>query len=176
MKLIAYLACSADGFIARKNGDIDWLENLKDPTEPHFTFYDLMDKIDCILMGANTFKKLQTFNEWHYTKPVYIYSSSIKELDKIYKGKAELITGSPAEVLEKLKSKGKSTIYVDGGKTIQSFLKVGLMDEMYIFLISKIIGDGISLFGSLGKDISLKIEEVRKVGEEMIMCHYLVQK
>ncbi|MBX7046987.1 MAG: dihydrofolate reductase family protein [Ignavibacteria bacterium] len=176
MKLIAYLACSADGFIARENGDIDWLENLKDPPEPHFTFFNLMDTIDCVLMGTNTFIKLQTFNEWHYTKPVFVYSSSIKELEKIYDGKAELITGTPADVLEKLKAKGKNTVYVDGGKTIQSFLKEGLLDEMYIFLISKIIGGGIPLFGSIGKDINLKIEEVKRVGEEMIMCHYTLEK
>jgi len=176
MKLIAYLAVSADGFIARENGDIDWLDNIKDPTEPHFTFPDLMNEIDCILMGANTFKKLQTFNEWHYTKTVYVYSSSIKELDKIYEGKAKLISGSPREVLEKLKAKGKETVYVDGGKTIQSFLKEGLLDEMYIFLISKIIGGGIPLFGSLGKDINLKIVETKQVSDEMVMCHYLVEK
>jgi dihydrofolate reductase len=176
MKLIAYLAVSADGFIARENGDVDWLDNLKEPTEPHLTFFDLMEKIDCILMGTNTFKKLQTFNEWHYTKPVYVYSSTIKELDKIYEGKAELISGSPREVLDKLKAKGKETVYVDGGKTIQSFLKEGLLDEMYIFLISKIIGGGIPLFGSIGKEFNLKIVEAKQVGEEMIMCRYLVEK
>lgn len=178
MKLIAYLACSADGFIARINGDVDWLDNLKEPTEPHFTFIDLMNTIDCILMGANTFIKVQSFNEWHYQpgKTVFVYSSSIKELDKIYEGKAELITGSPHEVLEKLKMAGKETVYIDGGKTIHSFLKEGLLDEMYIFLISKIIGGGIPLFGSIGKDINLKIENVKRVGEEMIMCHYKVGK
>lgn len=178
MKLIAYLACSADGFIARKNGDVDWLDNLKEPTEPHFTFNDLMNTIDCILMGANTFIKLQSFNVWPYPagKTVYVYSSSIKELDKIYEGKAELITGSPREVLEKLKKEGKKNVYVDGGKTIQSFLIEGLVDEMYIFLISKIIGGGISLFGSIEREINLKIENVKRVGEEMMMCHYKVQR
>ena len=82
-------------------------------------------------MGRNTFETVMSFDcDWPYTKPVFVLSHSLNTLPEKSVGKAELIQGSPQEVIEQLNKQGMTDIYIDGGKIVQSFLQDDLVDEM----------------------------------------------
>lgn len=121
MKTIVYIAQSLDGFIAKKDGDITWLEEFPNPDGSDFGFSDFMKKIDALLMGRNTYEKVLTFEFWPYEKPVYVISNTIKVVPENLEGKVFIVRGEILEILESLENKGLKSIYVDGGKLIQSF-------------------------------------------------------
>ncbi len=104
-------------------------------------------QFDALIMGRNTFETVCEFDmEWPYQKPVYVLSNSMSELPQEYKDKAELVTGNLIDILKEIHSKGYYNLYVDGGSTIQSFLKEDLIDEMTITIIPYLLGGGIPLF------------------------------
>ncbi|MGE5440635.1 MAG: dihydrofolate reductase family protein [Bacteroidota bacterium] len=159
MSAYVFIAQSLDGFIAKKDGDIDWLIEIPNPEGSDWGFGEFMNMIDAVIMGRNTFEKVLSFDEWMYTKPLFVLSGSLKEIPKKLSGKAEIINGSPKEVIRKLNSMGYRNFYVDGGMTIQSFLKEDLIDELIISTIPVILGSGIPLFGTIERE--LKFEYVK---------------
>ena len=74
MSNIVYIAQSLDGYIADKDGGIDWLSDIPNPEDNDFGFADFINKIDAIVMGRNTFQKVVTFGTWPYTRPVFVIS------------------------------------------------------------------------------------------------------
>lgn len=157
-KCSVYIAASLDGFIARPDGDIDWLDDPGYILEGEdFGYYAFMDSIDALIMGRNTFEKVLTFGEWHYTKPVFVLTSKELEVPDHLIDKVYFLKGEPQEVLKELNKKGHYSFYIDGGKIIQSFLKSGLISEMIITQIPILLGDGIPLFDTLQKEIKLKL-------------------
>ena len=115
-----------------------------------------MNRIDVIVIGRGTFEKVLTFSSWPYEKKVFVLSNSLKQLPDILKDKAILLAMQPEELLRYLSSMGFSTIYVDGGKVIQDFLKKDLIDEMIIAKAPILIGSGIPLFSYLDTDLQFK--------------------
>ena len=154
-----YIATSLDGYIATKNGGIDWLMEVPNPDDSDFGFSEFMECVDALLMGRNTFEKVLTFDSWMYDKKVFVLSNSLKEIPEHLTEKAEIVRGSIQNILEKLGKRGYHNLYVDGGKLIQSFLKEDLIDEMIITKIPILLGDGIPLFGHLSSPI--KFEHVK---------------
>ena len=141
-----YIATSLDGFIARKDGSLDWLMNYPNPDKSDFGFYSFMERIDGIIMGRKTFEVVLGFGEWPYTKPVFVLSSSLKEIPAHLSNQATLCQGDLKTLLVQLTAQGISNLYIDGGKTIQSFMNLDLIDELIISRIPLILGSGISLF------------------------------
>ena len=174
--LLAYLACSLDGFIAGEAGELDWLDRLAAPKITYYDFAALMNDIDCVLMGANSFRKVLTFDQWPYSKKVFVYTSTMPALAPEMDGRAEIISGNPIEVKEKLAGRGYGNIYIDGGMTIRSFLAAGLLDEIYICHVSIVLGGGISLFGGVGMEIPLEVVEAKRLTGQMTLCRYRVIK
>jgi len=156
MANIVYIATSLDNFIARKDGSIDWLMEIPNPDNSDYGFLSFMNRIDCIIMGRSTFETVAAFREWPYTKPVFVLSSSLKEVPVELKDVAEIIQGNLRELLASLKTRGMKDLYIDGGKTIQSFLKLDLIDELIITRIPIILGSGIPLFGDM--DVEIKFD------------------
>ncbi len=152
MKTIVYIGTSLDGFIARKDGDIDWLTRFANE-EAINAYKELMSRVDAIVIGRSTFDKVLTFPSWPYEKNVFALSSSIKQVPEKVKDKVTILSMKPTELLSYLTEKGFSSIYVDGGKVIQDFLKENLIDELIISKVPIIIGTGIPLFGYLDTDI-----------------------
>ena len=153
MKTYVYIAESLDGFIAKEDGDIKWLDEFPNPEGSDFGFSDFMNGIDALLMGRKTFEVVQSFGFWPYNKPVYVLSNTLHSLQTEYNEKAYLIKGTPKEMLSVLESKGYENIYLDGGKLIQSFLKEDLVDRLTITTMPIILGDGTPLFDSIGKEL-----------------------
>lgn len=157
MKNKVFIATSLDGNIADQNGNIDWLHSVPNPNQDDMGYSQFFSSIDALIMGRTTFETVCGFDiDWPYDKPVFVLSNRLTELPEDYKGKAELVSGSLNEVLAKIHKKGYKNLYIDGGKTIQSFLKEDLIDEMIITVIPYLLGGGISLFAALQEPLTFK--------------------
>src|SRR5271169_1204416 len=148
MKASVFVGTSVDGFIARANGDLDWL-----PLGGNPSFDAFMATVDAVVMGRKTFEKVLTFDTWPYgEKPVFTLSTH--QLPQAPLGAVvERMSGAPAEIVSQLGARGMGHLYIDGGITIQRFLQAGLIQRLVITRIPVIIGDGIPLFGALQRDI-----------------------
>lgn len=108
----------------------------------------LMISVDALIMGRTTFETVLGFGiDWPYSKPVYVLSTTLNSIPKDLEGKVEIVNGTLQKVLDTVHSKGLYELYIDGGRTIQSFLKEDLIDEMILITIPKLLGGGVSLFG-----------------------------
>lgn len=155
VKVSVYIAVSLDGFIARKNGDIDWLTGGESGED--YGYADFMSTVDHVVMGRNTFEKVLSFGGWHYEKKVIVLTSRDLTLAPELSDKAEALHLSPRELIHELERRGVRHIYLDGGVTVQRFLRAGLVDEMTITTIPILIGEGLPLFGALEKDVRLEL-------------------
>jgi dihydrofolate reductase len=155
MSNIVFIATSLDGYIAGKNNEVDWLQSIPNPDLLDMGFGEHMQRIDALVMGRNTLEMvLRADCDWPYVKPVFVLSHTLKSVPAGYEDKVTLVKGDVQEITEDLNAKGYLNLYIDGGITIQNFLKKDLVDEMIITTIPVLLGGGISLFGSL--DISLE--------------------
>ena len=148
-----YIGTSLDGFIARTDGDIDWLVKFADEDAVE-AYNEFMAAIDVLVIGRGTFEKVLEFDAWPYDKPVFVLSRTLKTVPDELKEKASVVELEPANLLKHLSDQGFKAAYIDGGKVIQSFLSEGLIDSLIIAKVPVLIGSGIPLFGSLDADIA----------------------
>lgn len=168
-----YIAVSLDGYIADKNGGIDWLSMIPMTEELQSEFINFMDTIDGLVMGRNTFETVKGFGgEWPYNKKVFVVSNSMTSVPNGYEDKVELIKGLPSEIVKSLNNKGYKNLYIDGGKTIQNFLKEDLIDEMIISTIPIVLGGGKPLFGELSNFIKFKLISSKVISNLITQSHY----
>ena len=153
MKTTVYIGTSLDGFIARKDGDIDWLTKFASK-EVFDSYNEFITRIDAFVIGRNTFEKVLDFPAWPYPKSVFVLSTSIKQVPIKARGKVTLLAMKPGELLDHLQQEGFSRVYIDGGKVIQDFLQADLIDELIISKVPVLIGTGIPLFGDLTSDLA----------------------
>jgi dihydrofolate reductase len=152
MANIVYIAASLDGFIAKKDGGLDWLLDIPNPDNTDYGFSEFLKSIDAIVMGRNTYELVLTFKEWPYTKPVFVLSRTLKSVPENMKDKVEIINGDADSIVKELNSRQYHNLYIDGGVTIQGFLKQELIDELVITRVPILLGEGIPLFGGLTKE------------------------
>jgi dihydrofolate reductase len=172
MRTVIYIATSLDGFIARPDGDIKWLINIPNPDNSDFGYSEFIAGIDAILMGRNTYEAALSFESWIYNRPVFVLSNILENVPQELKNKVELINGDLKDILNHLEAKGIKNLYIDGGKTIQSFLKEDLIDEMIITTVPILLGEGIPLFGHLDNDLRFKCEKVEFISEYLVKHYY----
>jgi dihydrofolate reductase len=153
MTVSVFIGTSVDGFIARPNGDLDFLP--AGGGEPH-GYVEFMASVDALVIGRKTFETVLAHESWPYgDKRVVVLSSRALDLSAVRGGVVEQMAGSPAEIVSKLEASGAHHLYVDGGITIQRFLRAGLVQRLIITRVPVLIGDGIPLFGSLSRDLRL---------------------
>lgn len=171
-----FIATSLDGFIARANGDIEWLSgDSSQGSGEDYGYQVFFDSIDTLVMGRATFEQVLNFGEWPYRgKSVVVLSRSRGQVPEHLTGMAEIMSGEPEELLQRLAERGTRHVYVDGGATIQCFLRAGLIDEMIITRIPILIGQGLPLFGRLVKDIHLEHIETRSFKSGLVQSRYRV--
>ena len=150
-----YIGTSLDGFIADTKGGIEFLDSIPFPEGIDMGYNDFMAGVDALVMGRVTFETVLGFDvDWPYQKPVYVLSSKGIDIPQdLVKKNVSLVSGTIPDVLEKIHSNGHHHLYIDGGKTIQSFLREDLIDEMIITTIPVLIGDGFPLFSSLDEHL-----------------------
>lgn len=157
-----FIAASIDGFIADKNGGIDWLHTIPNPDQIDMGYAEFTARIDAIVMGRTTFETVCGFDmEWPYQKPVFVLSNTMTEIPSKYEGKVFLVKGNLTEIVKTINAKGHQNLYIDGGKTIQSFLKEDLIDEMIITTIPLLLGGGFPLFSDLTQPINFECSETK---------------
>ena len=151
-----FIATSLDGFIARPDGGIDWLDRYAATGEDH-GYVAFMSSVDGIVMGRGTYETALSFGGWPYEKPVIVMSATLTEkvLRPDLAGKVRIAAGSPMAVMTQLADEGLRRVYVDGGKLIQSFLRAGLIADMIVTRVPILLGSGLPLFGTLDADIAL---------------------
>ena len=153
-KNIVFIAKSLDGYIAGKNGELDWLESIPNPENLDLGFVSLMNDIDAVVMGKTTFEVVCSFGgDWPYSKHIFVLSNSLKEVPENLNQKVTLLSGSSHEVLSHIHEQGYFKLYIDGGRTVQRFLKDDLIDELIISTIPILLGGGFSLFGDLSQSM-----------------------
>lgn len=170
MKTIVYIGTSLDGFIARKDGEIDWLVKFEKPVRVDYAKF--ISKIDAVVMGRHTFEKVLTFPVWPYKMKVFVLSATMKQLPEKLRGEATVLSMKPKDLLNYLSDEGFSNIYVDGGKVIQSFLKEDCIDEMIITKAPVLIGSGLPLFGDLDQDLPFKHVRTKVYSNGLVKSHY----
>lgn len=171
MKASVFIATSVDGFIARANGGIDWLPT--DGGEEH-GYEAFIASVDALVIGRKTYETVLSFGGWFYgEKPVFVLST--RPLAPAPAGaRVERMSGDPAEIAMQLDARGVHHAYVDGGITIQGFLRAGLIQRVTITRVPVLIGDGIPLFGPLPRDVVLQHVATRQYPSGLVQSEYLI--
>ena len=171
VKASVFIGTSLDGFIARVNGDLDFLP--PDGGEPH-GYDEFMATVDALVMGRHTFETVLSFGAWPYGgKRVFVLST--RPIGAPPPGAVvERMSGAPADIVSQLAARGVRHVYVDGGITIQRFLQAGLIDRLIITRVPVLIGAGIPLFGPLPHDIALQPVATRQYASGLVQTEYVV--
>jgi len=168
-----FIGSSIDGYIADKNGGLEWLELIPNPNQLDLGYNNFMKDIDALLMGRITFETVLGFDvPWPYKKPVYVLSNTLTEIPESHKDKAILMNGSLREVLESIHQNGHLQLYIDGGKVVQSFLREDLIDEMVITTIPVLLGGGIPLFGEHKENLIFELTRTELLLDQIVQNHY----
>ena len=171
MRTIIYIGTSLDGFIAREDGDIHWLQQFNN-SDVFRSYESFIKKIDAIIIGRGTYEKVLSFPSWPYEKNVFVLSSTLQQIPDKLKNKVTVLSMQPSELLNYLSNKGYSNIYIDGGKVIQGFLKEDCVDELIITRVPVLIGKGIPLFGYLDNDLSFTHLRTDVYADGLVKSHY----
>lgn len=176
MRTVAYVATSLDGYLADSDGGVDWLDDLPNPEGSDYGFGEFIEGIDAILMGANTFRVVEAFGQWPYTKPVYVISKSIEHVPAAYVDRIRLVSGPIEEVLRRMENEAGSNVYVDGGQVIRSCLASGLLSELVITTVPVILGRGIALFAPSEHRIALRHRKTEVLGVGLVKSTYSIRQ
>lgn len=171
MKASVFVGTSVDGYIARSDGALDFLP--LDGGEPH-GYDEFMASVDALIVGRHTYETVLAFDAWPYgDKPVFVLST--KTLRPPPAGAVvERMSGSPEEIVAMLAHRSFQHAYVDGGVTIQSFLRAKLIQRLTITRVPVIIGVGIPLFGPTTRDVMLKHIRTQQYPSGLVKSEYEV--
>ncbi|PLX81972.1 MAG: diacylglycerol kinase [Desulfuromonas sp.] len=176
MKNIVYIATSLDGYIATSDGSVDWLHEIPNPSGSDYGWSELMGRIDAIVMGRNTFETVLSFGQWPYEKPVFVASSSLKEIPAHLEGKVRFIEGTPSEMVSELNGQGYENLYIDGGDTIRRFLAEDIIDEIVVTRVPILLGGGHPLFGSLTEPLKFRHAKTEVFDDILVKSTYLRER
>lgn len=154
-KVILYIAMSLDGYIARKNEDVSWLEGDGSDINADLGYNEFYDSVDTVIMGRKTYEQTLTFGDYPYKgREGYVYTSK----DLADNEDVKFTNEDPEKLIQKLKKEGGKNIWLIGGANlVNDFVKKDLVDEYEIAIIPCILGEGISLFGDNNPEIKLKL-------------------
>ena len=171
MKASVFIGTSVDGFIARRDGALDFLP--PGGGEPH-GYEEFMATVDALVIGRNTYETVLAFHTWPYgEKPVIVLST--RPIAPAPAGAiVEHMSGEPAALVAQLEARNIRHIYVDGGITIQRFLAAGLIQRLIITRVPVLIGEGIPLFGPLPNDVRLRHIATRHYQSGLVQSEYEV--
>lgn len=179
-----FIATSLDGFIARGDGTLDWLtgrpaaeETGEHDPDQDFGYGAFLATVQALFMGRGTFDVVQAFDgAWPYPLPVYVWTSDAAGIQPKPGADVRPVSGSLDDALVRLRTDGIGRVYVDGGATIRTWLRAGLVDRMTISTVPVLIGEGIPLFGGTGPDIALELERSEVFAGGMVQRTYVVRR
>ncbi len=178
-----HMVASLDGFIARRDGSVDWLETADTfdagETLTQASIAEFLASIDCYVMGSRTYETALGFEEkgfgWSYgDKPVFVLTT--RALRKA-RNTVEFRAGDLARLVhEELRPTFRSIWFVGGGALSGECLRRGLADEVRYSIVPILIGDGMSFFDRLEKDVPLHLAEVKAYRNGMVALRYEVRR
>jgi dihydrofolate reductase len=169
MKTSVFIGTSLDGFIARVDGTFDFLP--PGDGEPH-GYDEFMATVDALVIGRKTYETVLAFDSWPYGGKPTIVLSTHPLVPAPIGAAVERMSGSPAEIVAQLVKRGIRHAYVDGGVTIQGFLRAQLIDRLTITRVPVLIGTGIPLFGTIPRDITLKHIATHQYASGLVKSEY----
>jgi dihydrofolate reductase len=179
-----FLGMSVDGFIARLDGTLSFLDGGGEPPDEgdaptpddgeggDFGFAEFVSSVEAVLMGRSTYEFIQPFADWPYQgKPVHVLSTTLEP------GADDRITvhGSFDDAVAALTAAGYRRVYVDGGRTVHAFLRAGLITDLTLSRVPVLIGTGLTPFGELAADIPLEHVRTQTSGGGMVQSTYRVR-
>lgn len=173
-KVILYIAMSLDGYIAKTNDDISFLNGVEKEGED-YGYNDFISHVDAVIIGRKTYEKVLSMvgSFPHADKDAYVITKFPKE--KI--GKTGFYNGDLTELVKQLKEKPGKHVFVDGGaQVVQALLEERLIDEIYISVIPILLGEGISLFKQGLPEQKLRLINSRSYDKGLVQLHYEVLK
>jgi len=184
MKCSVYIATSADGFIAKKDGSVDWLHtagnleaDMGELADMGFVAY--ISSVDCMIMGRKCMEVISSMNltaeQWPYgDMPIIVLSNTLKHAPDNMKDKVKMYNGDLNALVSQLKREGHQHAYIDGGTTIQAFLNLKLIEEMIITHAPVLLGEGIPLFGKVAQQVKLEKSQAIAFANDFIQVKYNV--
>jgi len=171
-----FVGTSVDGFIARKDGSLDFLSAGEGGSNG---FEEFVASIDAHVIGRKTFDWACGWlrehpNHWPFEKPVFVLTRHPGRLRMPKDAKCEIAAGTPRQVVSRLARRGFRHLYVDGGVTIQGFLRAACIDRLTITKVPVLIGEGIPLFGKLPHDVRLKHVRTKVYRNGLVQSEYRV--
>ena len=170
-KIIVYIATSADGYIARPDGDFSWLD--RKPVKGNYGMAKFYRKVDTVIMGRKTYEIGVKMGQAGYPEKhnyVFTRKPAANPASNI-----EFITEAPKSFARRLRrTRGKHIWLVGGGEVIAAFLDAGEVDEISIHVIPILIGEGIPLIQPRHRDIELKLLKARRYTDGVVRLHYRV--
>lgn len=174
MMISVFVGTSLDGFIARHDGTFDFL--FAGEGVPH-GYEEFIASVDVLVIGRKTFETVLGFDGWPYgNRQVVVLSSRPLDFSKVRGERVQQMSGSPADICSELSRLGFQHAYLDGGVTVQGFLRAGLINKITITRVPVLIGDGIPLFGSLPNDVRLRHIETQTYAGTLVQSKYEVLK
>jgi dihydrofolate reductase len=181
-RVTIHMAASLDGFIARKDGRVDWLETADEfaggETMDPASVEAFLDTIDCYVMGSRTYETALRFEAqglgWAYgDKPTFVLTR--RDLPRT-RDSVELLSGDLAQLVNaRLRPEFRSIWFVGGGMVSGECLRLGLADEVRYSILPIVIGDGKPFFDKLERDVALHLAEVRAYTSGMVELRYEVR-
>lgn len=170
-KIILYIACSIDGYIAKPNDNLDFLQIVEQAGED-YGYADFIKEIDTVIMGRKTYdwvmKQVPEFP--HADKTSYI----ITRTQKPSVGKTHFYTGSIKALVQKLKSEKGKHIFVDGGaEVVNELLKDELIDEIYLSITPVLLGGGTRLFKDGLPEQKMTLISSKQFEKGLVQLHYI---
>ena len=172
-KNLVFIAQSLDGYIADRNGGLEWLSAIPNPDRQDMGYESFYQGIDALVMGRLTFETVCGFEmDWPYDKPVFVLSNTLDSVPEPFREKVKVVRGPLSGILDRIRGEGYSRIYVDGGITVQQFLKEDLIDELTVTTIPVLLGGGTPLFGELPEKMEFELVESRVFLNAMVQTRY----
>ena len=166
-KIILYIATSLDGFIAKEDGNIDWLTKYENSGED-YGFKELYDRVGTVLVGGKTYRQIE---DTYKGKEAYVFSSK----ESKHKGSnIHFVSGDVKEIVNNLRLGKNENIWLVGGAAlVNQFQSADLIDEYIITLIPTLLGKGISLFQGKNPESNLKLLNVKSYKSGLVQLHYV---
>jgi dihydrofolate reductase len=181
-RVTIHMVASLDGFIARKDGRVDWMETSDEFAGGEImapeTIEAFLKSIDCYVMGSRTYETALGFAAqglgWAYgDKPTFVLTT--RDLPRT-RDTVKFHSGDLAQLVnERLRPAFRSIWFVGGGVVSAHCLRLGLADEVRYSILPILIGDGISFFEKLDRDVPLHLAEVKAYNNGMMALRYEVR-
>ena len=185
MKCSVFIATSADGYIAKIDGSVDWLHTAGNPKADmgdnlDMGFVRFFNSVDCLIMGRKSMEVISNMNltpeQWPYgDTPIIVLSKTLKGPPANLMGKVEMYAGELPDLIKKLEHTGYQHAYIDGGATITSFINLKYIDEMIITRAPILLGAGIPLFGDIIQNVKLENAQTTAFPNDFIQVKYSIK-